>query len=266
MIKINKNILTLKRFGLRILQVLLILPLILLFVYLTQAQKDNTTETYQLFSDQIDQSEDYPDDIEFYNLSYYFEYVDVGTASWYGKKFHNRKTASGQIFDMNSFTAAHRDLPLGSIIRVTNNQTGEKTLVKINDRGPFIRNKMIDLSFATANAINAFGNPEVTIETLFLNNNYEILADENYYFGFSLELPLICISDKVIDFMESFDNFQNAVEEYLAILQDNPQKNIFLFTKVHNTKSGYKLSEEKYFIGVFRPEFNTNPSGFAGNK
>jgi len=265
LIRVNKNILTLKRFGLRMLQVLLILPLILLFVYLTQAQRDNISDTYQLFSDQIDQNEEYPDDIEFYNLSYYFEYVDVGNASWYGKRFHNRKTASGQIFDMHSFTAAHRDLPLGSIARVTNNNTGEKALIKINDRGPFIRNKMIDLSHATANAINALGNPEVTIETLIINGNYEILSDDNCYFGFSLDLPLVCISGNVIDFIVSYDDFQNAVDEYMAILKDNSQEFIYLFTKVHNTKSGYNLSEEKYFIGIFTPEFNTNPSGFAGN-
>lgn len=247
------------------LQVLLILPLILLFVYLTQAQRDNTSDTYRLFSEEIALNEEYPDDIEFYNLSYYFEYVDVGNASWYGKRFHNRKTASGQKFDMNLFTAAHRDLPLGSIARVTNNNTGEKALIKINDRGPFIRNKMIDLSYGTANAINALGNPEVTIETLILEDNYEILSNDNFYFGFSLDLPLVCISGTVIDFIATYDDFQNAVDEYIALLQDNPQEFIFLFTKVHNTKSGYNLSEEKYYIGIFRPEFNTNPPGFAGN-
>lgn len=80
-------------------------------------------------------------------------YVETGLASWYGPPYHNRQAANGEIFDMNAPTAAHRTLPLGSIVRVTNLSTGQKTLVRINDRGPFIEGRIIDLSLAAASEI-----------------------------------------------------------------------------------------------------------------
>jgi rare lipoprotein A len=76
-----------------------------------------------------------------------------GIASWYGKRFHGRKTASGQRFDMNALTAAHRTLPLPSYVRVTNPTNGASVVVLVNDRGPYARNRVIDLSYAAASAL-----------------------------------------------------------------------------------------------------------------
>ena len=80
-------------------------------------------------------------------------YVETGLASWYGPPYHNRPAANGEIYDMNAPTAAHRTLPLGSIVRVTNLSTGQQTLVRINDRGPFVEGRIIDLSLAAASEI-----------------------------------------------------------------------------------------------------------------
>jgi rare lipoprotein A len=80
-------------------------------------------------------------------------YVETGLASWYGPPYHNRPAANGEIFDMNAPTAAHRTLPMGSIVRVTNLATGQRTLVRINDRGPFVEGRIIDLSLAAASEI-----------------------------------------------------------------------------------------------------------------
>ncbi|WP_427968444.1 septal ring lytic transglycosylase RlpA family protein [Altererythrobacter sp.] len=76
-----------------------------------------------------------------------------GMASYYGRKFHGRRTASGERFDMNALTAAHRTLPFGSLVRVTNPRNGRSVVVRINDRGPFARGRMIDLSRAAAEQI-----------------------------------------------------------------------------------------------------------------
>jgi rare lipoprotein A len=76
-----------------------------------------------------------------------------GRASWYGAKHHGRKTASGELFNKNSFTAAHRTLPFGTKVQVINVKNGKSVIVKINDRGPFRRSLIIDLSHAAANAI-----------------------------------------------------------------------------------------------------------------
>ena len=71
---------------------------------------------------------------------------DISKASYYGKKFHGRKTASGEIFDMNKSTAAHKKLKFGTIVKVTSIATNKSVLVRINDRGPFIKGRDIDLS------------------------------------------------------------------------------------------------------------------------
>ena len=81
-------------------------------------------------------------------------YTEVGLASWYGPEFNNRRTSSGEIFDMHQPTAAHRTLPLNSMVRVTNLTNGKSTLVRINDRGPFVQGRIIDLSVAAAKAID----------------------------------------------------------------------------------------------------------------
>ena len=76
-----------------------------------------------------------------------------GIASYYGKRFHGRRTASGERFDMHAMTAAHRTLPFGSMVRVTNPHNGESVVVRINDRGPFSAGRTIDLSRAAAEKI-----------------------------------------------------------------------------------------------------------------
>lgn len=80
-------------------------------------------------------------------------FVQRGDASWYGPRFHGRKTASGVRFDQNKLTAAHRDLPLGSEVTVTNLDNGQSVRVKINDRGPYINGRIIDLSKAAAHEL-----------------------------------------------------------------------------------------------------------------
>ena len=82
-------------------------------------------------------------------------YAQRGIASWYGTKFHGRKTASGEIYDMEKFTAAHRTLPLGTYVKVKRTDgKGESVVVKVNDRGPFVDNRVIDLSRAAARQLD----------------------------------------------------------------------------------------------------------------
>lgn len=76
-----------------------------------------------------------------------------GKASWYGQRFHGRRTANGEVFDMNAPTAAHRTLRLGSIVRLVNPRTGRARIVRINDRGPFIDDREIDVSLGIASGL-----------------------------------------------------------------------------------------------------------------
>jgi rare lipoprotein A len=79
--------------------------------------------------------------------------VDAGVASWYGERFHGRRTASGEPFNMHELTAAHPTLPFGTRVRVRNLDNGREVVVRINDRGPFSRGRVIDLSRAAASVL-----------------------------------------------------------------------------------------------------------------
>lgn len=94
--------------------------------------------------------------------------LGLGVASFYGRRFHGRLTANGERFDMNAMTAAHRTLPFGSRVRVTNPRNGQSVIVRINDRGPFVRGRTIDLSRAAATEIGMIrsGHARVELELL----------------------------------------------------------------------------------------------------
>ena len=104
-------------------------------------------------------------------------YHERGVASWYGREFHGRSTASGEPYDMNAFTAAHKTLPLPSYARVTNLRNGRSIVVRINDRGPFVHNRIIDLSFAAAQALDIAteGTGIVDIQTVIPDNGDETI-------------------------------------------------------------------------------------------
>jgi len=95
-------------------------------------------------------------------------YVETGLASWYGPPYHNRKGANGEIYDQNALTAAHRTLPMNSVVRVTNESTRHSVVVRITDRGPFIEDRMIDLSLAAAKAVDVWrpGTAMVKLEVI----------------------------------------------------------------------------------------------------
>jgi len=84
-------------------------------------------------------------------------YSEKGLASWYGRQFHGRKTASGERYDMYAMTAAHKILPLGTHVRVTNLRNDSTVNLRINDRGPFVRGRIIDLSFTAAKELGVVG-------------------------------------------------------------------------------------------------------------
>lgn len=95
-------------------------------------------------------------------------YVAEGIASWYGKKFHGYKTANGEVYDMYQLSAAHKSLPLPSYAEITNLENGRKILVRVNDRGPFHDNRIIDLSYAAAVRLDVVkkGTARVKIEVI----------------------------------------------------------------------------------------------------
>jgi rare lipoprotein A (peptidoglycan hydrolase) len=99
--------------------------------------------------------------------------AEVGKASWYGEELQGHLTANGEHFDMNTLTCAHRTLPLGSLLRVTNLRNHRVVLVRVNDRGPVPEDRLLDLSRAAAQRIGIGGLARVRIERIFFRNHKE---------------------------------------------------------------------------------------------
>lgn len=95
-------------------------------------------------------------------------YVEEGIASWYGADFHGLKTSNGEIYDMHAMTAAHKTLPLGVFVKVRNLSNNREAVVRVNDRGPFVKGRLIDLSYAAAHALDVAdpGTAPVRVEAL----------------------------------------------------------------------------------------------------
>ena len=91
-------------------------------------------------------------------------YVERGVASWYGPQFHGRLTSNGEVYDMHKMTAAHKLLPLGTWVEVTNLKNGKKAVVRVNDRGPFVDGRVIDLSKAAATQLGVIGPGTAPVE------------------------------------------------------------------------------------------------------
>ena len=113
-------------------------------------------------------------------------YLEIGVASWYGKKFHGRLTAMGETYDMFGLTAAHKALPLPTIVKVTNLDNGQSIIVRVNDRGPFHDDRLIDLSWGAAKALGFEnqGTAPVVVEAIDELNHPELgklKHQESYY-------------------------------------------------------------------------------------
>ena len=104
-----------------------------------------------------------------------FDYVEKGVASWYGPKFHGKKTANGETFNMNLLTAAHKTLQLPSLVKVTNIENKKSIILRVNDRGPFVKNRIIDVSKKAASILGfqKKGTANVVVEYYGMANIYD---------------------------------------------------------------------------------------------
>lgn len=112
-----------------------------------------------------------------------FCFEETGNASWYGPKFYGKKTANGEIFNPGDYTAAHKTLPLGSIVKVISIENNKDVIVRINDRGPFIDNRIIDLSRAAASKIGMIQKGTMKVKVILLekgNNIYHRYNAQKY--------------------------------------------------------------------------------------
>jgi rare lipoprotein A len=168
-----------------------------------------------------------------------FGFRQQGVASWYGKKFHEKKTANGEIYNMFAMTAAHKTLPFGTMVEVRNLENNKTTLVRINDRGPFVNDRIIDLSHSAANEIGMIQNGTASVEIIVLGTDDDILAatdtdaSANPYFtgDFTIQVG-------------SFSNKANA--EQLKSKIEGPSTKVFISPFDKNGTTFYRVRVGRY--------------------
>ncbi len=197
-------------------------------------------------------------------------YQRKGKATHYSNRFHNKKTASGERYNKGLYTAAHKSLPFGTILRVTNTSTNRSVLVRINDRGPFRSANIIDLSLASALEIGLKGSPSVEIEG-FIPGSLDLAecGQEKYLMGFSeSDSPILLAADKV-ELQDSVENFQDAVEIYKDMVSADSRANHYIFVHASvfddNNLRGDKIT---YYIGSEKKRMagNSAPKSLVRNQ
>jgi len=128
-------------------------------------------------------------------------YVERGVASWYGRDFHGLATSSGETYDMHTMTAAHTTLPLPTWAEVTNLANGKRVVVKINDRGPFVDNRLIDLSYAAAIALDMVGPGTARVEVRAMNGPQTPASSEASVAASAAAPTLVAAAPQAVDLM-----------------------------------------------------------------
>lgn len=146
-------------------------------------------------------------------------WVQHGVASWYGEKFHGNPTASGEIYDMHQLTAAHKTLTLGTYVMVTNLENYRSVEVKINDRGPFVKGRIIDLSYAAARAVDIVekGTARVRVEILGRRTTVARSNTKGFGRGFTVQVGSFSDRENAIKLSKALDEeVQNA---YISVFE-----------------------------------------------
>lgn len=146
----------------------------------------------------------------------------TGKASWYGRDFHGGSTASGVDYDMYTFTAAHRTLPMGTVVKVTDQDNGKSVMVCVTDRGPYVRGRIIDLSYAAAKQLDLSkrGVGKVDLEVVSDESGTPLKADQAYYVRY--------VAAKGHETVGPFRAFADAAAMHEALRQVHPEAEVVL--------------------------------------
>lgn len=187
-----------------------------------------------------------------------------GRASWYGNDFHGKSTSNGEGYDMYAMTAAHKTLPMNTVVRVTNSETNAQTIVRINDRGPFVETRIIDLSYAAAQKIglDKKGTAPVTVEVL----GFEPSSSRTIDMQAIAKGPRESVLNNFFVQIGSFERFEGAMSTKQKYASFNGYSSIVKDTEYNNKRlfrvwlGGFKSeAEARDFIsrGHFQGSFIT---------
>jgi len=143
--------------------------------------------------------------------------VQYGVASWYGGEFHGRQTSSGEVYDMFQLTCAHNSLPLGTMVMVTNLENGRSAELRVNDRGPFVKERIIDVSYAAARMLGMWGKGTADVKVEWVGSPLVEQAER-----FNLQIGSFSDEARARDLVEQLKkNFENV---YVATVETQTQK------------------------------------------
>ncbi len=212
-----------------------------LLAQLTTTTPDRSTEGRQLF-----------DSLFIVKASPSF--LQSGKASFYADRFHGRSTANGESFDMDGFTAAHRSLPFGSIVRVYNPENNTAIVVMINDRGPFVGSRVIDMARGAARCIDV-SLCKVSLEAF----KPKDFASEDTFIGFlgtSYEPYRVQAGALVVS--DTLESFSEAVRKHRVMAAKSPETDVFLVVaKIPNPSSSDAELKTAYFIATRKDSNNS---------
>ncbi|MBX3709776.1 MAG: septal ring lytic transglycosylase RlpA family protein [Gammaproteobacteria bacterium] len=165
-------------------------------------------------------------------------YEETGTASWYGTKFHSRKTSSGEPYNMLGMTAAHKTLPLPTYVEVTNLNNQRKVIVKVNDRGPFVSNRLIDLSYVAAKKLGMLGHGTTPVRIKAINP-YSYHSAEPFFAGSQKPTshPVFTHKNHFASIQSHKKNLQSKNHSHLVYLQVGAFRSKFYAKKLQQRLS-----------------------------
>ncbi len=189
------------------------------------------SNSYDIFADS-------PEDLAYF--------VEEGTASWYGPGFHGRKTASGEIFNTNDLTAAHKTLPFNTFVKVTNLMNDKTVIVKINDRGPYVGGRIIDLSRAAKEQIGMDGLAKVRLEIYNPEQEFSAFNEEgeNEVEGFRPENLFEDVISKQYNELKQSYTFKKVKVKILSPNLDESNSNIYRKHREDNTFNSSEIPDD----------------------
>ncbi len=168
------------------------------------------------------------------------ENVQTGLASWYGPNFHGKPTSSQEIYDMYDMTAAHRSLPFGTQVMVTNMKNGKSVIVRINDRGPFIKGRIIDLSYAAAQMLDMTGEGVVPVKIEVLWNVSPEKTEQNFF----VQVGAFVHKDNALALKKKLENTYSAVFVFVSIFKTSNQSYYRVRIKAPNRKRAQEIARK----------------------
>ena len=188
----------------------------------------------------------------YYPMTSLKPYTATGYATWYGKKYHGNKTSIGEVYDMYKMTAAHKTLPLPCYVKVTNLKNGKTVIVRVNDRGPFVKDRIIDLSYAAANRLEIIekGSELVKVELIDLDEKVKVSKINKQIY---IQAGLFSDEKNANNLINKIKKLGTVKNENIKKIKNEDQFQVLIGPFKNNQKAKIKKDElsDNFFINGF---------------